>query len=134
MSHLLGLCCGKGCEDCRKGVRARLPSCLGGGEEGEEGEQQQQQQEPEQQQQQREQSTSEQAPDPEEAHPLLPLRPDALMQEPPSSSPEGASPSGAAGVGDMPKGSADDTDTSSTLSKPSPTSMDTTFSVVTLRD
>nr|XP_054934367.1 myelin transcription factor 1-like [Dermacentor andersoni] len=126
MSHMLGLCCCKGCEDCRKGLRARLPSCLGGGEEGEQQQQQQQQQE--------EQSTPEQAPDPDEAHPLLPLRPDAVMQEPSSLSPEGASPSGAAGVGDVPKGSSDDSDTSSTLSKASLTSMDTTFSVVTTHD
>ncbi|XP_070382723.1 uncharacterized protein [Dermacentor albipictus] len=30
MSHLLGLCCCNACESCRDGLRARLPSCLGG--------------------------------------------------------------------------------------------------------
>ncbi|XP_054918167.2 uncharacterized protein [Dermacentor andersoni] len=44
MSHMLGLCCCKSCEDCQKRLRVRMPSCLGGGEGGEEEQQPQQQQ------------------------------------------------------------------------------------------
>ncbi|XP_037525822.1 uncharacterized protein LOC119402831 isoform X1 [Rhipicephalus sanguineus] len=112
MSQMCGLCSCKSCDDCQKALRSRLPSCLGGEPQCEE------------EQEQPQQSPPAESPVYDEAHPLLPLHPGAVTQE----------PSSTRGPADDKGSSADDeassSYSSSTISKASAVSKDTTFSQV----